>query len=149
MTITRIINNNELLEIFTIPKKYELYYNTKRQMYYTIWLLTNKYALHPILKLKNIIYSHTKTIYVYEYENKPELQNIPHIETISFSYEPILGKKKCQKCYYYYHSKNSKNICVYKGIKIKKFSWYKCLYWKEKSLHTLKDITNGALLNGK
>jgi hypothetical protein len=126
LMINRQKKDNEIWETFSVYPTISYCFDTKRSIYFTLWELRNKKAIHKLgYKLKEIKELNKNIIYIYEYTNIKEIPKLS--ENITIDYMPVTGKKKCNKCRFL---KN--NFCLMKGIKINKKSYYKCFYWTEK-----------------
>ena len=135
LSAIRSLENNKIVEKFTWQPQHHYYKDTKRQLYHIMRTYINKLAIHQYdYKLIDIQYYDDKILYIYDYNSPPKQL----IESISFDYLPVLGEKKCKKCRNYKRY-NGKAYCLTKGIKLKKKSHYRCLYWSENVMNNKEE----------
>ena len=100
--------------------------DNKRAIYYKVRNARNKMSIHHLdYNLDEIHYYDDSVVYVYYFDPNKEVPRLCE-ETI-IDYNPVLGKKTCKKCIH-----KTGQYCAMRGTKVKKNSYYKCLYWMEK-----------------
>ena len=126
ITATRTKIDNEIHERFTIDPNSKFFKDNKRAIYYKIINERNRMSLHKKgFILDRLFYYEDFSLYIYNYDATKEVPLLTEEKTIN--YYPVMGKKTCKKC------KNKIGCyCIMKGIKIEKYSFYRCLYWTEK-----------------
>jgi len=131
VTANRIKCDKNIIECFKWTPQTRYAIDTKRKLFHKIRDAINLMAIHKYgFKLININYFCNEIIYYYNLN-----KNIPPkiSEQKIINYFPVLGKKTCIKCINF-KKYNGNGYCVLKGKKIKKKSWYRCLYWQESGL---------------
>jgi len=129
LSITRILQQDKIVELFTWEPKHRFCIDTKRQLYHKLNKTINDMSIHQYgYKMEDINYYKDKIVYIFQYNDKQKY--IPINECKTINYQPVLGKKTCKQCQ---HKRNYKktSLCFLKG-KVQKNSWYKCRYWQEK-----------------
>lgn len=129
LSINRIKKEDEIWEIFTVNPKTPYNFDSHRAIYFELWLQRNLHSIHDTHKLLKVLELNDKVIYTYKYSDI----NVTKNELVTIKYFPVLGKKTCKKCFHEIKIDN-KLYCHKKGKQNDKNSWYKCLYWQEKSL---------------
>jgi hypothetical protein len=133
LDINRFKKNNEIWEVFTVHPSLKYLHESNRAIYFELWRQRNLHSIHNLYRLLYIHELKDKIVYIYEFDASippPQLN-----ETISIEYFPVLGTKKCSTCYNEIIIQN-KSYCTKRGNMNEKYSYYKCLYWAEKSLNT-------------
>lgn len=139
LVITRMKKENEIWEIYSVFPNTPYAFDSRRQISFALWKARCENSMHDKLNLLDIRYMNDKIIHIYEYNNV----QAEHNKQIQIQYNPMLGKKKCSRCYHEIII-NNKSYCHKKGKQNTKNRWYKCLYWKEKSMDYMKE-KHGAL----
>jgi len=135
LDINRFKKGNEIWEIFTVLPQLNYIFESNRAIYFELWRQRNLHSIHHLFRLLYIKEFRNKIIYIYEYDPDPTLLNTLQLnETIEIEYFPVLGTKKCSTCYNETIIDN-KSYCTKRGKMNEKYSYYKCLYWVEKSLN--------------
>lgn len=126
LIITRTKQNNDIFELFSVQPEIKFCFDSQRKIYHLLREERNKRSIHNNgYLLKNIKYFDKNILYVFDFDLGKKVPLL--YEEIIINYNPVMGKKKCNKCLY-----NNKEWCLLKGYKINKNSYYKCLYWMEK-----------------
>jgi len=126
LTINRIKQDNEILELFTAYPKSSLLYDQHRAINFVLWYLRGKHSIANIIEIKDIKFNKDSVLYKYNYQPI----NVPLHQIIPIQYFPVLGEKKCRLCCYE-RVINNKSFCLMRGVANKPKSYYKCLYWTE------------------
>lgn len=125
------LRNNEVQELWTVNPKKQYLCDENRSVKWFLVLLSHKYSVEHVYKLKRSTYGDYTYEKYYEYDNT--VPPPPPGLTVSFDYTPYVGKRSCKKCNHYVRLKRGGG-CEGR-LKLLRYSvWENCNYWSENSV---------------